>query len=277
VWHFGAFDPRLVVALFFSNIVLVYHNITPWYFFSKGRPLVAIKSLLGKWQLGFLPKKLRYVGVSPFNSLELENMKKSTVMTVACHVRKIESISRKKSRIPSFFFNGRIAENKNVANLFEIIDSVSASFEQRLIFLFNGSGDLVGNDKKKLDAAISRVRMNPKVRLVWIKNGLSEQSLDRIYQFSWVYVSTSLHEGFGLPVFEAIRNRTPALYKECGGTEAILNNLGCIDAGSDLDFTTTLSGLVKDPQKRRELLANQTKEMETFFEQATLQRILRKY
>ena len=90
---------------------------------------------------------------------------------------------------------------------------------------------------------------------------LDEKSLVSLYQSSWLYVTTSLHEGLGMPVCEAILNGTPAIYLECGGQDSILNSIGMVDLKKENVFATKILELIVNSEKRERLLQMQNTEL----------------
>jgi glycosyltransferase involved in cell wall biosynthesis len=67
----------------------------------------------------------------------------------------------------------------------------------------------------------------------------------------------SLHEGFGLPICEAIAQGTPALYLECGGTESILWAYGMVPLNQSREFGQHVLRLIASPTERQALLGKQ--------------------
>ena len=98
------------------------------------------------------------------------------------------------------------------------------------------------------------------LRLEWIAN-VDTEKLHELYQSCWLYVSTSLHEGLGMPVCEAILHGTPAIYMECGGQESVLNSLGMIPLGNSNKFADKVLELISDENKRNSLLEAQISEL----------------
>lgn len=253
IWHFGAFDSMLFISFFMKNIIVVYHNITPARFFWRTQPLVGLKSIVGRLQLRLLPAHLHYIAVSPFNKEELLSMGKERVDFVPCYVREGSGREGKKSKFPSLFFNGRLAENKGVEDLLGIVYDLSNSFPNKIMLFLKVDGELRGVYRRKYQENIDKLYRQKNVKVIIIKGPLSESQIDRLHQFSWIYVSASRHEGFGLPIFEAINNGTPALYTSCGGTESLLQGCGCVSADQK-DFSKQVLAMLTNPYLRQDLL-----------------------
>ena len=75
----------------------------------------------------------------------------------------------------------------------------------------------------------------------------------------------SLHEGFGMPVCEAIAANTPALYIECGGTETALEGEGMVLKKDMEIYWIKVLELLSDQNKLYLLLINQRKHVEKFY------------
>lgn len=257
-WHYGGFDTYLNIFKKNQNIIFVYHNITPAKYFWRTEPLVSIRSIIGKIQLKLINKNHKWITMSDYNVNELKDYGFKNILLCpnivsTCQIEPIE-----KSKIISLIYVGRIAPNKNCISLLEHIEKVSNQIRLPINLVVVGSlkpGCKFGiKFTKKYETMLS----HPYLRVNW-ENDVNEQKLNELYKKSWLYVSMSLHEGFGVPACESIANGTPAIYLESGGQESVLNKIGMVSKKEEDLFYRYLIELILDKHKRLLLYQDQIK------------------
>lgn len=224
---YGSFCKELLCVTNFSNILLIYHNITPAKYFWKTEPLVGLKSFLGRLQLLFLKFFLRQVvAVSDFNKKELEDMGYKKISLCPNIIVPQKNNFQEKNKNPTILYVGRIVQNKRCIELLNIAKEVSLKMGNNLELIIVGNGKLHSPYVKQFKAQLENTSNFCQIK--WLSK-ISDCDLRELYQRSWLYVSLSRHEGFGLPVCESINNGTPAVYTACGGQESVLDGIGLID------------------------------------------------
>jgi len=264
VWHYSSMDPWLLPFVFKRRLAVLYHNITPARFFVGSEPLVALRAALGRLQLRLMPGRWRYGAVSEYNRRELAAMRRCDVELVPCLVTSALGSLPEKSASPTLFFAGRIVENKNCIVLVEQVERAARRLGMRLRLVILGDGNPARGYFKRFARMLERVRDNGHLEVEWIRSGVDDAALDAFYASSWLYVSTSLHEGFGLPVCEAVARGTPALYLACGGTESVLAGEGCLPAPDAASFHESVERLLASADAREALLARQREALAGF-------------
>ena len=213
---------------------------------------------MGRMQLRRLNKNLKFVAVSKYNEEELKALGfKNTAMSPNI-VAEYERVDCKKEEIPTLLYVGRIVENKNCVQLLKLVKELSIKNEGNVRLI------IVGNWKKNSLYAIRFFSLLKKYRskyglCVEIKSGLKYEEIEKLYRESWLYVSCSGHEGFGLPCCESILHGTPAVYLPCGGQESVLNNYGLVKKKSEM--VSYVCNLLQDESKRKELLDKQIEQV----------------
>lgn len=256
---YGSFDPWLLLLIFSKRIRLIYHNITPAKFFFKNEKLVAIRSALGRIQLSLYRRDIKIIAVSEYNRQELISRNFSNVKYCPCVVSGnfADSYILEKTQKPSVIFTGRIVENKNVIFLINQIKKVAEYFPDGLDFFIVGSKGKNREYCKNFSKIVDECLNEGRLRIQWYSNGIDELELNKLLSTSWLYTSASLHEGFGLPICEAILAGTPALYLECGGTESILDSVGMTSIEEANDFGASILSLLENSSERLTLLQRQ--------------------
>jgi glycosyltransferase involved in cell wall biosynthesis len=168
-----------------------------------------------------------------------------------------------KTYIPSVIFVGRIAPHKNCIELLRLVYNTATHFKRKIKLI------IVGQTKKDSFYGMAFRRALSKyasqyLEIEWIQRNVSLEELLSLYARSWLYVSASLHEGFGLPACEAIYCKTPALYLECGGQESVLRSWGKIGLEGINQFSYTLEELIENARERSILLTKQEEQTAQF-------------
>lgn len=252
LWPYEAFSVRLCRIRDYSNVVFIYHNITPARFFWTTEPLVGCKALVGRLQLSLLRRTGRqWLAVSEYNLGELEKLGYDSPQL--CYNQILPSEIRfEKSDEASIMFVGRIVQNKRCLEWLEMAKKVAESRQDGLTCYIVGNGKKGTVYLKRFIEKAAALRSN-RLRIIHT-TAMTQEELAEVYQRAWLYVSLSEHEGFGLPVCEAINNGTPAIYTACGGQEQLLRNNGLTTAENIAEKT---AHLLEDASARQELLQAQ--------------------
>jgi glycosyltransferase involved in cell wall biosynthesis len=129
-----------------------------------------------------------------------------------------------------FLTVGTIEPRKGVSQL---LDGAHILWREREVIFV-----LVGKRGWKVDELMARIETHPELgrRLFWF-NSVSDEALDRLYGTATAAVLPSEGEGFGLPLVEAARHKTPIIarnlpvFREVGGDGAFYFDA---DTGEDL-------------------------------------------
>jgi len=83
--------------------------------------------------------------------------------------------------------------------------------------------------------------------------GVDDEELAALYRRSWIYVSPSTYEGFGLPYLEAMACGTPVIATENPGCVEVLDDGVYGLMPSDTDFGSAVVALLNDSSRRSTL------------------------
>lgn len=256
IWHYGGFDPGLILAGRLCDPILVYHNITPAWFFWRTAPLVGLRAVAGRLQLRSLKAK-RWLANSRYNQRELVELGFRGVKLWP-YVLAFEGRSTTaKAARPQVVFTGRIVENKNCIELLEAVDRAASLLGEQITLVVVGSGKKSSRYLRAFRCRLRGIQERGRVACVWHESNLARSDLEKIYAKSWLFVSASLHEGFGLPHCEAVLQGTPATYLQCGGTEDVLDGQGLVPHARRATFGDEIAALLHNPGRRDDLLERQ--------------------
>ncbi|API86351.1 glycosyltransferase [Francisella uliginis] len=214
IFHYSSYS-SIYQELFLGNTtkILLYHNITPAEYFKVGSDLYN-SCKRGREQLQKIVLDFHYyIGVSQYNNNELISLgadrDKCFVWPIIVDGFNYPT-ERKRiaSEIINILYVGRIVPNKAQLKLIEALKKFRDKY--KISFKLN----LVGNDTQNTEYVQqinSYISSHGLKDCVSIKGKLSDDELIKEYELSDVYISMSEHEGFGIPLIEAMQFSKPVL------------------------------------------------------------------
>ncbi len=276
-------DPRNVVLFHFSigsevtsffaglpdRKVLVYHNITPPEYFVGVNARVADRCRRGRWELQRLAAVTDLaLGVSEFNRRELEaaGFRRTGVLPILLDwpsyghppVRALEQSYRQGTNL---LYVGRIAPNKRIEHLIKIyyfyrrLDPGS-----RLIVVGSAvdtEGYLAGLQKLAAELGV--------LDGVVFTGSVPQAELCTYYRLAAVYLSMSEHEGFCVPLLEAMHFGVPIVAYAAAGVPGTLGGAGLLVEEADFPMIAELiHRVVAEPVLRDAVVAGQRERLKAF-------------
>ncbi len=251
--------------------ILVYHNITPSHFMPAGSDLQYYAEL-GRKQLAAWAKRSDFVGaiaVSPFNAADLELCGYPRIATIPLLVDldRIRTHSWSRPLFDRFagmrnaLFVGRFIPSKGQISLVQTMSALQtiSDFPVRLIL----AGSTVTADYlDEVRQEIRRCRLDDHIVLL---DHVIDEDLFALYRSADVYLSMSEHEGFGMPLVEAMAFDVPVLAFASSGVPSTLGSGGLLLEKQDPKAMSAAAKLVlAEPWLRRELIRAQRHELERF-------------
>src|SRR6516164_6510438 len=248
----------------------VYHNITPPRFFDERDPTYPYV-LKGYSQLSQFREIVESaIAVSSFNGLQLSQrgFDNVTVIPLLKDFAAIRGAAHSKtpfhddSAMLRLLFVGRIVPHKCQHELVELVDKIRLIRRVPLELVLVGKFDEASGYKSHLDLLVHRAGLG---RHVKITGQVTDEELFGWYRAASVYVSLSEHEGFGMPLVEAMAFDIPVIAYT---SSAIAETLG--DAGikvSDKNPASILEPVIRlheDRSFRREVIRSQRRRLLRF-------------
>jgi glycosyltransferase involved in cell wall biosynthesis len=208
-----------------KNVILIYHNITPAHYFGPYNPKTAEACKLGRDFLPLLVPKVRLaVGVSKFNAKELAaaGYKDPVVSPL---IIDFGAEKRAASKNPfgdektNILFVGRLAPNKRIEDLIKVFHFYQRYVNNKSRLILVGSYDLRGSYKPTLTQQVRRLDLSDVV----FTGPVSDEELEGYFATADVYLSLSRHEGFCVPLLEAMNHDLPVVVL---GVAAVPETLG---------------------------------------------------
>ncbi len=163
----------------------------------------------------------------------------------------------------NFLFVGRIAPNKRIEDHIRLAELYKRNVDSYYRFIFVGRYDGVPRYYAQIRALISEFQMLPD--RFWFTGPVPTEDLGAFYRWADVYVSLSEHEGFCVPLVEAMAADVPVLAYAAGAVPETLGGAGVLFAPKDLEFAAeTLGLLVYDRALRARVLEGQRRRLQDF-------------
>ncbi len=242
--------------------VLVYHNVTPPEFFTGLNDHAAVHARLGLRQLAGLASRIDLaIGVSEYDSHDLGEIGFTNVTTVPILIdwslydtppdeSVLASMHSQRTRI---LFVGRISPNKRQDDLIRMLAYYRACIDKDAELILAGSF----RDQPQYHARLVALRDSLGLQTAVTFTGpVSVAALVAYYRRASVFCSLSEHEGFGVPLLEAMRLRLPVVAYDAAAVAETLGDGGILLPRKDLaEAAEVCATVVGDAELRARLIA----------------------
>ena len=158
---------------------------------------------------------------------------------------------------------GRIAPNKKLEDHIKLAEMYKRYVDAYYRFIFIGRYDVVPRYYSTVRALMAAYRLLDD-RFIFT-GAIPDEELAVYYRHAAVYVSLSEHEGFCVPLVEAMATDVPVLAYAAAAVPDTLGGAGVQFAPKDLEFAAELLGsLAFDDELRRQVIAGQRRRLESF-------------
>jgi glycosyltransferase involved in cell wall biosynthesis len=241
--------------------VLAYHNITPAQFFQPFDPAVARALDDGRLQLAALAQMCEgALAFSNYSGKELQRLGFERVSVIppplepwrVCRAGD-ERIFRRlfDGKTQNLLFVGRVVPNKRIEDLIALTERLLRRNPGRPFRL------VVVGPYQRASAYFERLQdlAEPIADHVVFLGAVSQHELCAAYRAAHLFVSMSEHEGFGLPICEAMAAGVPVIAYDGGAVSEALGDAGLLFRPKRLERVAALCEiLLDDPVRRRRLI-----------------------
>ena len=274
IFHFALPSPMTeAFAALDHGRVLQYHNITPAQFFAPYDPGLFRLAALGRRELATLVGRVELaLGDSEFNRQELEQLgfDRTGVMPIAVNTERITDAPPRPALekilsdgLINILFVGRIVPNKRIEDHIRLAEVYKRYVDSYYRFIFVGRYDGLPRYYAQVRALIDEYQMLPD--RFWFTGPVPDADLAAFYRWADVYVSLSEHEGFCVPLVEAMAANVPVLAYAAGAVPETLGGAGLLFAPKDLELAAEAMGmLVYDRPFRQSVLEGQRQRLLDF-------------
>lgn len=274
-WHYSNSAWMLPVTQ--GRKALYYHNITPAEFFDPASETHAMIKK-GYQQLAKIADKFDLlIGDSLYNIQQLtpylSSPRPGLVIQPVIDVEGLLAANydarlhtelgwRKHTNI---LFTGRIARNKRQDQIMRVFDYYYRNIN-RDAFLW-----LVGNENgdKAYRAELEKLRLSLiSAERICFTGKISDERVRTLYRNAHIFLSASEHEGFGMPLIEAMAFGVPVLAKASSAVPETMGQGGILINEWDIPKIAELMNIVvADQNVRQKILAKQTENLTRFSRQ----------
>jgi glycosyltransferase involved in cell wall biosynthesis len=267
IFHFATASPMSeAFGALGGRRVLYYRNVTPAHFFMPYDANLARVSATARTELAALAGKVDLaIGDSDFNCRELRALGFGRTFVAPLmvdldrlrHAEPVPSLDWVlQDGLTNILFVGRLVPNKRIEDHIRLAEHYKRYVDVAYRFIFVGRYDVVPGYYESIRAMVSTYRMVPE--RFWFAGPVPEAELAAYYRNAHAYVSLSEHEGFCVPLVEAMAMDVPVLaYAEAAVPET-LGGAGVSFRPKDLEMAAELLGsLIYDAPFRESVLAGQ--------------------
>jgi len=252
------------VALAARGPLLVrYHNVTPPEWYDGVNDVLADRCRRGRAVLPTLASRATIgIAASEFNRRELAEagVPRTAVVPILLPERAPPDQVTRRSE-PLVITIGRIAPNKRIDEVLRVFALFQRACRREASLVIVGSGGA----SDAYERACRRLATRLGVRNVVFAGRVTDSEKDRFLAEASAYISMSEHEGFSIPIVEAMRRGVPVLARAAGAVPETLGEGGiAVEATDHAELAELLDLLVSDAGVRAAVLAAQRREVERF-------------
>jgi len=274
IFHYALPSPMTeAFASLRSGRVLQYHNVTPASYFAPYDPALFRLAALGRDEVRTLAGRVDLaLGDSEYNRQELDALgfARTGVFPIAVDTARITQPARRPAldRIldddfVNVLFVGRIAPNKKIEDFVKLAELYKRYVDDHARFIFVGRFDVVPRYYSMIRALMVELGFLNE-RFVFT-GPIPDEELAVYYRHAAVYLSMSEHEGFCVPLVEAMAADVPVLAYAAGAVPDTLGGAGVQFAPKDLEVVAELlAALAFDDGLRAKVIAGQRRRLQDF-------------
>jgi glycosyltransferase involved in cell wall biosynthesis len=243
--------------------IIIYHNITPEEHFVGFDDAVAAQLRQARAKLREVLKGVDAAwGVSEYNTVELREMgaRNAAVFPLLFDPAAFDTapdpctIAKFAEPMQNILYVGRIAPNKRIEMLMHAFAFYNRVINRHSRLIIVGSERSAWRYFTMLRLFESELDLTG----VFFEGFVEPGALAAYYRLADLFVSTSEHEGFCLPLVEAMHNNIPVIARRTGGTPEAMGGAGVLFEDAKPEELAALMGRVlNDAALRAEVLASQ--------------------
>ena len=250
--------------------VVIYHNITPPEFFFPFAPDVAALLAAGQEQLASLAEATDLaLADSEYNRRELEaaGFRESSILPLSLDTPGLEvkparrALHRVGKRRDSILFVGRVVPNKKFEDLWRVFQHYTGHCRPGAKLILVGKFRPTDNYFVYLRSLMTGTAF----KNVFFAGQAKQSEMIAYYRRAGVFLSMSEHEGFGLPLLEAMYLGVPVLAYGAAAVPETMGGAGVLFTKKDYPAIAEMAArMVEDTSLRRAVTEGQKRRIEKF-------------
>ncbi|MBE6970005.1 MAG: glycosyltransferase [Ruminococcaceae bacterium] len=256
----------------------VYHNITPSAYFESWNGAIAAGCRMGRKQTRQLVKDCELaVADSAYNAAELRDMGAEDVQVLPILIPFSDydmppcehTLKKYGDGCTNVLFVGRVVPNKKFEDVIRAFALYQRRFDAEARLILAGGEDTV-------PAYARRLRVWAKAlgaRNVVFTGKIPFSELLALYRTASVFLCLSEHEGFCVPLLEAMYFDVPVVARRCAAVGETLGRSGLqLDSAESAAAAAAIRVLVSRPEVREQVLAEQRRRLADFSHRRVMER-----
>lgn len=261
--------------------VLYYHNITPAHFFYRVNGEMARWLSEARQDLALFANNTPALAASPYNQQELEGLG-FRVLGSAPYILTFEQLDSGatsagaakirqrfgKSGTIDWLFVGRLVPNKCIHDIIKTFYYYHKWIESNSRLVLVGSGEGAESYVADLYRLVTRLGLDGVV--IFAGHHAAADGLAAFYRMADVYISMSEHEGFCIPLIEAMHFDIPVVAFASTGVPYTMGNAGVLFRRKDYPLIAeTVHEIITNQPLRERLVTVQRARVDTFAPEKT--------
>ncbi len=244
-------------------LIIDYHNITPAAAFEPWERHVGAELARARRQLARMARRARSaIADSHYNAAELHSLglRDVAVVPVIRQTPPVRSRRPKSSDAPTMLFVGRVAPNKRHEDLIGALALLQERWPAARLVLVGETSSIAY--ESALRNLVEHLGLRQSVKFA---GSVSQRVLDSHYASASVYVSASTHEGFCVPLIEAMSARLPVVARAAAAVPETVGGAGLlVDSDGPLGLSEAVDRVLSDGSLRGALVERGRRRSEVF-------------
>ena len=266
-----------------EKVVLAYHNVTPFSYYTDLLPEFAEALKYGKNEPALLLEKTALaIADSTFNARELEEFGYTNVQVVpgGANPHRLHDVSIDvellvdlEQHFPNGYllFVSQVLPHKRVDHALEIVHILRTVHRLDIGLVIAGP---IRQPAYKLAADTLRSRLHN--THVLMTDAVTDEQLATLYRGCICYIGTSEHEGLSVPPLEAMANRAPVVVRGAGAVPETVKNGGIVlpvDTGV-IEFAEVVAEVIQNEALQSTMRRNGTARLAEGFAENSAERFI---
>ncbi len=259
------------IAKLKNKVIVVYHNITPAEYFEGYNDELVKLLAWGRRQLKSLENCLHFICDSDYNKEDLikEGIDESKMSTIPLLINFDDYQGKYDSELynkmndgkVNILFVGRVSPNKKHEDIIKSFNYYKKFInnESRLILVGGWTG--VEKYHEELSALVNQLRLTD----VHFCSHIPFSKILAYYKSADVFLCMSEHEGFCVPLLEAMSFEVPVIAYDCAAVPETLGGSSVVIKEKDYPLiAATIEEVIENTKLRKNIIARQTERLKYF-------------
>ena len=266
IYHFGEWCSLLKELMDIKcKKILMYQNVTYPFFYSGINNDIALNcSRAQQYVRNSASCFLKALTPSLFSQNELINMGWNSedvyLLPLPVSLEKKNVTEKKKNEERTFLFVGRMVPNKKIEDVIRVFDFYRRNYYKNSYLKLVG-----GNSKDIYYRSLCKYIEKNNIKNVEFTGRVTDEKLEEMYRTSDIYLCMSEHEGFCMPLIEAMGYEIPVVAYYAAAVPDTMGNAGVLLESKDPEYVCEkIDRIFEDESYRKQLIEVQNRHIDTY-------------